>query len=117
MSSPPPSAPAEKKHIQAPTIIPSYVLHLSPPPAFMTPQKLRHILEQAAIQVAAKRPTTGTTHVKRIYLQAEDAKITKRRGKSGGARRVKYTEGWVEFSEKKIAKRVAEAWNGKIIGR
>ena len=49
--------------------------------------------------------------VERVYLQAEVEFISRQRKKSGGNRRVKYTEGWVEFTKKKDAKMAALALN------
>lgn len=40
----------------------------------------------------------------------------KRRKKSGGSGRKTFTEGWIEFKDKKIAKRVASSLNNTIIG-
>eukprot|EP00586_Coscinodiscus_wailesii_P010826 CAMPEP_0172511730 /NCGR_PEP_ID=MMETSP1066-20121228/238532_1 /TAXON_ID=671091 /ORGANISM="Coscinodiscus wailesii, Strain CCMP2513" /LENGTH=78 /DNA_ID=CAMNT_0013291237 /DNA_START=24 /DNA_END=256 /DNA_ORIENTATION=+ len=46
--------------------------------------------------------------VTRVYLVAEDKSARKRRQRMGGSGRgVRYTEGWVEFAERKVAKRVA----------
>mmetsp|Transcript_7848 Transcript_7848/g.9795 ORF Transcript_7848/g.9795 Transcript_7848/m.9795 type:complete len:270 (+) Transcript_7848:62-871(+) len=54
--------------------------------------------------------------VTRIYLEEEDKSARKRRqratGSHGGKR---YTEGWVEFEDKKVAKRVAVALNNTPI--
>ena len=51
--------------------------------------------------------------ITRVYLEEEDKAARKRRlrasgSKTGGKR---YTEGWVEFEDKKVAKRVALALN------
>ncbi|KAI9921999.1 hypothetical protein PsorP6_001452 [Peronosclerospora sorghi] len=40
----------------------------------------------------------------------------KKRMSAGGNRRLKYTEGWIEFEDKKVAKRVAKMLNTKQIG-
>ena len=45
-----------------------------------------------------------------------DDTIRKKRKKSGGNTRKMYTEGWVEFEDKKIAKQVALALNNTMIG-
>jgi hypothetical protein len=52
----------------------------------------------------------------RIYLTPEDASVTRRRRKMGGNKRVKYEDGWVEFADKKKARRVAAMLNGQPIG-
>lgn len=54
--------------------------------------------------------------MERVYLEAEDAYVSKQRKKSGGNRNVKYIEGWVEFARKKDAKLAALALNGQQIG-
>nr|XP_057939253.1 activator of basal transcription 1 [Doryrhamphus excisus] len=42
----------------------------------------------------------------RVFLQPEDGEIKKRKKKSG-SRRCDFTEGWIEFRDKRVAKRVA----------
>lgn len=79
------------------------VVYLSRVPPFMRPSKLRHLLE-----------THG--EVLHIYLTPEDAAAQRRRRKSGGNPSRKYTEGWVEFADKKVAKRVARGLNNTMIG-
>lgn len=43
----------------------------------------------------------------RVYLQAE---------KRGPKRRKRYTEGWIEFKSKRVAKDVAQMLNGQLVG-
>ncbi len=45
-----------------------------------------------------------------------DPLIRKRRKKTGGSGRKTFTEGWIEFKDRKIAKAVASSLNGTIIG-
>ena len=45
-----------------------------------------------------------------------DPLVYKRRKKLGGNKKRKYTEGWVEFTDKHIAKWVAEALNNRPVG-
>ncbi|OWZ10533.1 Pre-rRNA-processing protein ESF2 [Phytophthora megakarya] len=52
----------------------------------------------------------------RIYLVPEDKALHKKRVSAGGNRRQKYTEGWIEFENKKVAKRVAKMLNTTQIG-
>eukprot|EP01138_Halocafeteria_seosinensis_P007507 gb/GECG01007673.1/.p1 GENE.gb/GECG01007673.1/~~gb/GECG01007673.1/.p1 ORF type:complete len:204 (+),score=34.09 gb/GECG01007673.1/:1-612(+) len=80
------------------------IIYLSRIPPYMKPQKVRHLLE-----VYGK--------IDRIYLAPEDPVTRKRRIKSGGNRKIKYTEGWVEFMDKRIAKRVAMSLNNTSIGK
>ena len=45
-----------------------------------------------------------------------DPKVRARRIKYGGNRKINYTEGWVEFKDKREAKLVAAALNNTTIG-
>ena len=54
--------------------------------------------------------------VGRIYLHPESEEVRKRRVKNGGNKRKKYTDGWVEFLDKRIAKAVALSLNNQPIG-
>ena len=80
------------------------IIYLSRIPPGMTPQKVKQIM-------------TGFGKVERIYLTPESKEARKIRrkeyGKSGGKR---FTDGWVEFADKKIAKAVAFSLNGTPIG-
>ncbi|CAA0820151.1 RNA-binding (RRM/RBD/RNP motifs) family protein [Striga hermonthica] len=82
------------------------VCYLSRVPPHMDPLKLRQILSQYG-------------EIQRLYLAPEDAAAQVRRKKSGGFRGQEFSEGhalWVEFSDKKVAKRVARMLNGEQIG-
>jgi len=79
------------------------VVYLSKIPPFMKPIKLRHLLSRYA-------------KIGKIYLAAEDDKIAHRRKKYGGNRKRNYTEGWVEFLDKREAKLVVKHLNNHIIG-
>jgi len=79
------------------------VVYLSKIPPFMKPIKIRHLLSRYA-------------KIGRIYLAAEDEKIAHRRKKYGGNRKRNYTEGWVEFLDKREAKLVVKHLNNRIIG-
>lgn len=46
----------------------------------------------------------------------EDSSIRSHRKRTGGNKKMKYTEGWVEFADKKMAKRVAEGLNCQKMG-
>lgn len=65
--------------------------------------KLRHLLQPYA-------------RIGRIYLTEEDASKYANRVKSGGCKKISYTEGWVEFLDKHEAKSVAQTLNAKPIG-
>ncbi|ORY06280.1 hypothetical protein K493DRAFT_333167 [Basidiobolus meristosporus CBS 931.73] len=79
------------------------LVYLSTIPPFMKPQKIRHLL-------------TKFGEIGRIYLAPEDHKVYQRRKKYGGNKKKKFTEGWVEFKNKKFAKIAALTLNGNIIG-
>ncbi|CAM9487847.1 unnamed protein product [Choristocarpus tenellus] len=79
------------------------VVYLSRVPPFMKPVKVKHLLEQH-----------GT--VTRVYLVEEDQALRRARKKSGGNSGRRYTEGWAEFEDKKVAKAVAEGLNNTLIG-
>ena len=67
------------------------IVYLARVPPFTRPEKVKHLLEQYG-------------EVTRIYLAPEDEAIARRRKKLGGQRSTNYTEGWVEYAEKKVAK-------------
>uniref|UniRef100_A0A1A7XN50 Activator of basal transcription 1 n=1 Tax=Iconisemion striatum TaxID=60296 RepID=A0A1A7XN50_9TELE len=51
----------------------------------------------------------------RIFLQPEDHQVRRRKKKSG-SRRLDFTEGWVEFRDKRVAKRVALSLHNTPMG-
>ena len=67
------------------------VIYLAHVPPHLNPAKLKHLMSQH-----------GT--VTRVYLQPSDRKSKNRRNNHK-----RYTEGWIEFSDKKRAKYVAQA--------
>ncbi|KRY29727.1 Activator of basal transcription 1 [Trichinella spiralis] len=73
------------------------IIYMSTIPYSMTVKQVRDILE-----------CYGT--IGRIYFHKEQVE-----GKNGQKRR-KYTEGWVEFADKRVAKRVAMMLNNKQVG-
>lgn len=62
-------------------------------PPFMKPNKMRSIFEVYGV-------------VTRLYLAEEDTETKRKRKESGGNASKQFKEGWIEFSEKKIAKQV-----------
>lgn len=68
----------------------------------MTPNFIRKLLRQYGIE--------------RIYLMPEDESLRLHRKKTGGNKRQRFTEGWVEFTDKKVARLVAEALNCQNMG-
>uniref|UniRef100_A0A2P2JN78 Uncharacterized protein MANES_15G152700 n=1 Tax=Rhizophora mucronata TaxID=61149 RepID=A0A2P2JN78_RHIMU len=79
------------------------VCYLSRIPPHMDHVKLRHVLSQFG-------------EVQRIYLAPEDPAARVYRKKAGGFRGQVFSEGWVEFTNKSVAKRVANMLNGEQIG-
>jgi ESF2/ABP1 family protein len=78
------------------------ICYLSRIPPHLKPLKLRHLLSQFG-------------EVLRIYLAPEDAAARRMRRKrvKGGNSGKNFTEGWVEFAHKSVAKKVAEMLNGE----
>ena len=85
----------EKQHKKGIVYLPSL-------PPFMNPNTVRNLLEKFGVE--------------RIYLSPEAEHKRRIRIKQGGNRKIKYTEGWVEFGDKNTAKKVAESLNGQLIG-
>ncbi|RHZ53040.1 hypothetical protein Glove_452g6 [Diversispora epigaea] len=79
------------------------LVYLSRIPPFMKPSKIKHLLSRYG-------------EIGRAYLVPEDHKIRERRAKYRGDRRQNYTEGWIEFLDKKVAKNVASTLNTQPIG-
>lgn len=79
------------------------VCYLSRVPPRMDPLKLRQLL-------------SAYGEIGRVYLTPEDPSAQVRRKKLGGFRGKEFSEGWVEFINKKVAKRVATMLNGEQIG-
>jgi len=79
------------------------IIHLATVPGVMRVPKLRHLMEQFG-------------PVGRIYLAPEDATVTKARKRSGGNRKQRFCEGWIEFIDRRLARRVARSLNGTPVG-
>jgi len=79
------------------------VVYMSRLPPFMKPAKIRNIFSQYG-------------EVGRLFLQPEDVSVRKKRKKHGGSGRKLFTEGWIEFKDKCIAKAVAQSLNNTPIG-
>jgi len=79
------------------------VVYISRIPPGMQPTKVRHLMSQYG-------------EVGRVYLQKEDAKRAYLRRKYTSTKKPHYTEGWVEFKDKKIARSVAGMLNAQPVG-
>jgi ESF2/ABP1 family protein len=80
------------------------VLFISRVPPYLKPGKLRDLLSGMG------------TEVLRVYLAAEDGAVRARRLKNGGNKKKSFTEGWVEFEDKRKAKRIASTLNNTPMG-
>lgn len=74
------------------------IVYLSRVPPRMTPSKVKTLLSDWG-------------EITRIYLVEEDKTHRKKRRKAGGSSGKRYTEGWIEFASKKIAKLVGSSLN------
>ncbi|XP_071941005.1 uncharacterized protein [Antedon mediterranea] len=79
------------------------IVYLSRIPMFMRPNRLKLIFSEYG-------------QLGRIYLQPEEKYKKDHRKKKTGSRAKIFTEGWIEFKNKKIAKRVASTFNNTKIG-
>nr|ACU21408.1 unknown [Glycine max] len=78
------------------------VCYMSRIPPHMDHVKLRHILSQFG-------------DIQRIFLAPQDSSVQVPAKRSRGSRDQAYSEGWVEFGNKSVAKRVANMLNGEQI--
>ncbi|KAL7629742.1 RNA-binding ATPase activator esf2 [Parahypoxylon ruwenzoriense] len=81
----------------------SGLVYLSRIPPFMKPAKLRSLLEPYG-------------KINRIFLTPEDPQERSRRVRQGGNKKRCYTDGWVEFVNKKDAKKAVDLLNARTIG-
>jgi ESF2/ABP1 family protein len=79
------------------------IIYMSRVPPFMKPVKVRHLMSQHG-------------KIGKIFLRPEDERVAKKRKSFGGNRKTNYVEGWVEFEDKRVARRVAEQLNGTQVG-
>lgn len=79
------------------------VCYLSSIPPYMKPVKLRSVLSRFG-------------KLDRVFLKPEDPAAYLKRVKYGGNKKKRFTEGWVEFVNKKDAKLCAQTMNGNILG-
>ncbi|KAH9894399.1 hypothetical protein C8Q73DRAFT_647372 [Cubamyces lactineus] len=79
------------------------VIYISRIPPGMQPAKVRHLM-------------SAYGEVGRVYLQQEDPKRAYLRRKYTSTKKPHFTEGWVEFKDKRVARSVAEMLNAQPIG-
>ncbi|KAF9779551.1 hypothetical protein BJ322DRAFT_1101745 [Thelephora terrestris] len=79
------------------------VIYISRIPPGMRPTKVRYLMSQYG-------------EIGKVYLQQEDAKRAYLRRKYTSTKKPHFTEGWVEFKDKKVARSVATMLNATPIG-
>ncbi|KAF8511177.1 hypothetical protein JB92DRAFT_2614654, partial [Gautieria morchelliformis] len=79
------------------------VVYISRIPPGMRPTKVRHLM-------------SAYGEVGRVYLQQEDPKRAYLRRKHTSTKKAQYTEGWIEFKDKRVARSVADMLNAQPIG-
>ncbi|KAI6031239.1 hypothetical protein BKA83DRAFT_4197557 [Pisolithus microcarpus] len=77
------------------------VVYISRIPPGMRPEKVRHLMSQYG-------------EVGRVYLQKEDPKTTYLRRKYTTDKKPHFTEGWVEFKDKKVARTKGTRWRDDV---
>nr|XP_046253217.1 activator of basal transcription 1 [Scatophagus argus] len=78
------------------------IIYLGHIPPRLRPKHLRNLLSPYG-------------EIGRIFLQPEDHQVRRKKRKSG-SRRCDFTEGWVEFRDKRVAKRVAASLHNTPMG-
>ena len=81
------------------------LIYFSRLPPHMKPHKLRQLLADYG-------------HILRVYLTPEHQSLTQRRRSTAASSSAvkRYTDGWVEFADKRVAKAVAVTLNGTTMG-
>lgn len=79
------------------------VVFIARVPPHMKPNKMQSLFEAYG-------------RVTRLFLQEEDATVAKRRKAAGGNGSRQFREGWIEFEDMKLARRIAESLNNTPIG-
>eukprot|EP00241_Pyramimonas_parkeae_P010837 CAMPEP_0114231834 /NCGR_PEP_ID=MMETSP0058-20121206/4271_1 /TAXON_ID=36894 /ORGANISM="Pyramimonas parkeae, CCMP726" /LENGTH=249 /DNA_ID=CAMNT_0001343241 /DNA_START=291 /DNA_END=1040 /DNA_ORIENTATION=- len=80
------------------------IVYMSHVPPMMKANKVRALLTKQGAEIL------------RIYLAPEDSIKAIRRKENGGKRGKRFTEGWIEFADRKQAKHLAGLLNGQNIG-
>uniref|UniRef100_A0A7S4R261 RRM domain-containing protein n=1 Tax=Alexandrium monilatum TaxID=311494 RepID=A0A7S4R261_9DINO len=100
------------------------IIHLASVPPFMKVQKLRSCVALSLVEggfgigtaLEYRHLMEKFGEVGRIYLAPEAPGDRERRKRLGGNKKILFTEGWVEFADRRLAKRVAATLNGGPIG-
>ncbi|KAM9506437.1 activator of basal transcription 1 isoform 2-T3 [Salvelinus alpinus] len=93
--------PKEKKVSVGKTCLPG-IVYLGHIPPRLRPKNMRNMLSLYG-------------EIGRIFLQPEDRSV-KRKKKKAGTKACSFTEGWVEFRDKRVAKRVAASLHNTPMG-
>ncbi|XP_053330243.1 activator of basal transcription 1 [Spea bombifrons] len=93
--------PGEDSDVKKKKAVPG-IIYLGHIPPRLRPRHIRNMLSVHG-------------EVGRIFLQAEDRFVRKKKKKAGSNAR-DFTEGWVEFRDKRVAKLVASSLNGTPMG-
>ncbi len=81
----------------------SGVVYISRLPPYITPAKIRSLLSPYG-------------QLNRIFLSPEDPAVRSRRVRAGGNKKRSFTDGWIEWVDRKEAKRACELLNGRTVG-
>jgi ESF2/ABP1 family protein len=96
------------------------VIYISRIPPGMRPTKVRHLMSAYGEigRVYLQQEGMPSVHPSRVVLRSNcaDAKRAYLRRKHTSTKKPHFIEGWVEFKDKKIARRVAEMLNAQPIG-
>ena len=78
------------------------ILYISRIPPGMTPKFVKEYFADYGIQ--------------RVYFVPENEDARKKRKNNGGSGKRRYTEGWMEFEDKRMAKKVTAFFSGRQVG-
>lgn len=96
------------------------IVYISRIPPGMRPAKVRHLMsaygEVGRVYLQQEGMKSASIHIPRLKYHATDPKRAYLRKKFTSTKKPHFTEGWVEFKDKKIARSVAEMLNAQPIG-
>ena len=89
------------------------VVYVSRIPPNMQPHKLRTMLSTFVSSSSRSTSQNTADPIGRVYLAREDDRKRQASIRSGGTRRKQFTEGWIEFKDKRLAKLLAVTLNNQ----
>lgn len=96
------------------------IIYISRIPPGMRPTKVRHLMSAYGEVDRVYLQQEGRLHhfpyISAVFLILSDPKRAYLRKKYTSTKKAHYTEGWVEFKDKKIARSVADMLNAQPIG-